>query len=201
MAAVASQLRRNAFAKAAVAAATAAAVAVASPLEALAKSAIISKSGYDVTPMPRDEVEKIAEKYNDIQRKVLLKAGTEFAGTGVTVNGYPHSTKEEGVWISAVSGIPLFSSSAKYESGTGWPSFYEPIDKDHIIERVDPKDKSSGLPQFFQRMEVLDRKSGTHLGHVFPDGPKPTGLRYCMNTASMIFVPKGEPLPVQPVKK
>lgn len=73
--------------------------------------------------------------------------------------------QEDGVWVSAVSGVPLFDAGAKYNSGTGWPSFFQPIDASHIIERVDPKDM--GKPKFLWRVEVLDRKSGTHLGHVF----------------------------------
>lgn len=69
------------------------------------------------------------------------------------------------MWVSAVSGVPLFDAGAKYNSGTGWPSFFQPVDPTHIIERVDPKDM--GKPKFLWRVEVLDRKSGTHLGHVF----------------------------------
>ncbi|CAM9942705.1 unnamed protein product, partial [Laminaria digitata] len=79
-------------------------------------------------------------------------------------------------------------------------SFYQAIDPEHVIERTDPKDASS-LPKFLQRTEVLDRKSGTHLGHVFDDGPRPTGKRYCMNAASMAFIPMAEPLPVKPSYK
>jgi methionine-R-sulfoxide reductase len=93
----------------------------------------------------------------------------------MTANGYKQSTKQDGVWVSAVSGYPLFDSHAKYNSGTGWPSFYQPIDAAHVIERTDPNDMNK--PQFLWRTEVLDRKSGTHLGHVFDDGPKPTGKR------------------------
>jgi len=79
----------------------------------------------------------------------------------------------------------LFLSDAKFDSGCGWPSFFEPIDKNAIIYRAD---NAHGM----QRIEILDSKSGSHLGHVFNDGPPPTGLRYCLNSAAMVFVPLGE---------
>jgi peptide-methionine (R)-S-oxide reductase len=112
----------------------------------------------------------------------------ERAFTGPTWN-----EKGKGVYVSAVSGIPLFRSEAKFDSGTGWPSFFEPIDKDHLTEI---RDVTHGMV----RVEVLDAKSGAHLGHVFPDGPAPTGLRYCMNSASLKFVPEGTEPPVKPVE-
>lgn len=90
--------------------------------------------------------------------------------------------KEVGIYVDVISGVPLFSSEAKFDSGTGWPSFFAAIDGDEIVEVVDT---SYGM----RRVEVRAKTSGAHLGHVFPDGPKPTGLRYCINSAALKFVP------------
>ena len=92
--------------------------------------------------------------------------------------------KREGIYVDIVSGEPLFSSQHKYKSGTGWPSFYETINKDEIVEKVDKN------PLIGTRTEIRSKSADSHLGHVFNDGPAPTGLRYCMNSASMRFVPK-----------
>ena len=91
------------------------------------------------------------------------------------------------MYVGALSGLPLFSSEEKYDSGTGWPSFWQPIADEHVIVRPDPGDMQR--KSRYIRMEVLDAKSGAHLGHVFPDGPPPTGKRFCMNAAAMTFVP------------
>ena len=117
---------------------------------------------------------------------VKQKGATERSFTGETTNGFPHDNKADGVYVSAVGGLPLFDSRAKFDSGTGWPSFFAPIASDHVVEKVD-----RSIP-FMPRVEIVDAKSGAHLGHVFEDGPKPTGKRYCMNAAAMKFLTREE---------
>jgi len=107
--------------------------------------------------------------------RILREAGTERAGTGDLLDN-----KKDGLYTCAACGLVLFSSEAKYNSGSGWPSYYKPYDPAHILEKTDP---SYG----WNRVELLCARCGGHLGHVFEDGPRPTGLRYCINAASLDF--------------
>ncbi|EKD22336.1 MAG: hypothetical protein ACD_87C00039G0001 [uncultured bacterium] len=122
----------------------------------------------------------LRKRLTQMQYEVTQKEGTE----PPFKNEY-NDNKREGIYVDIVSGEPLFASLDKYDSGTGWPSFTRPLEPGNIVEKED-----NGF--FTKRIEVRSRYADSHLGHVFPDGPKPTGLRYCMNSAAMRFIPREE---------
>ncbi|MFP4535073.1 MAG: peptide-methionine (R)-S-oxide reductase MsrB [Spirochaetaceae bacterium] len=122
-------------------------------------------------------------RLSEMEYYVLREEGTERAFSDPL-----HDSKRKGIYYSAATGQPLFSSEDKYDSGTGWPSFTKPISPDAVAYFWD-----YGI--FSRRIEVVDSLSGSHLGHVFSDGPEPTGERYCMNGAALVFVPEGEEPP------
>ncbi len=142
-----------------------------------------SVSGYDITALETAAIERLATDLNEEERRVLLAHGTEAPFCGTLLDN-----KLDGTYACRLCGLPLFSSKHKFNSGTGWPSFYAPFDKDHLsyIE-----DNSYGM----RRIEIRCARCGGHQGHVFSDGPPPTGQRYCLNSASLEFFAEDKKIP------
>jgi peptide-methionine (R)-S-oxide reductase len=140
-------------------------------------------SAFDLKPPSDAQRGEITAGLAANERHVLLQHGTEAAFCGVFLDN-----KKEGIYACRFCGLPLFRSSAKFDSGTGWPSFFRPYDEAHI-RRI--RDNSYGMV----RVEEVCARCGSHLGHVFPDGPPPTGERHCLNSVALSFIEKGHALP------
>lgn len=143
-----------------------------------------SKSAHDLTPPSPERIKELAARLTPDEARVILRKGTEPAFCGNLLDN-----KKDGVYLCRLCSLPLFASDAKFDSGTGWPSFFKPVDPDHVATE---RDAAHGMV----RTEILCARCRGHLGHVFDDAPQtPTGLRFCLNSASLEFHEKGAELP------
>ncbi len=140
-------------------------------------------SAFDLSPPSPEQRQTLIASLNSEERRVLLEHGTEAAFCGVFLDN-----KLEGVYTCRLCSLPLFRSSAKFDSGTGWPSFFQPYDDSHVRTI---RDISHGMI----RTEIVCARCDSHLGHVFPDGPPPTGERHCLNSLSLAFTEHGTVFP------
>ena len=136
-----------------------------------------------LSPLSISQRQQLEAQLDPEQRRVLLQHGTEAPFCGVFLDNHRH-----GSYACRLCGLPLYDSAAKFDSGTGWPSFFTAIDPAHVARVID---SSHGM----LRTELTCARCGSHLGHVFPDGPPPTGERHCLNSVCLQFVQAGQPLP------
>lgn len=146
---------------------------------------IYSRSGYDITPLGLERIDELTKRLTSEERHILLEKGTEPPFSSALLK-----TGEKGTYTCRLCRLPLFSSDAKFTSGTGWPSFYKPSDSMHVRHE---RDSSHGM----SRVEIQCSRCRSHLGHLFEDGPPPTGLRFCINSTSLRFFQENAELPLE----